>query len=97
MAVNVIFSKMRFYVSNYYITFGISSVFMAVNFTAVKITGRVFYHFLPWDDIESLKVCVFLVSFATVLYVLTAFCVNLIPIPTTSKKEKISSPKKSKN
>ena len=79
MASLVVFSNIRFQARHFPFTLVVSTGFILVNFTAVKITGVVYYSFFPFDDVQSWVTALVLVLCASWCYLVTARVVNLMP------------------
>ena len=86
----VLFSNIRFSAWNFPFTLIVSCVFVLVNFTACKLNGKHYYPFWPFNDVQSWITAAFLVTAASVCYVITALVVGRLPKAegTANKKRK---------
>lgn len=97
MAINVLLSRVKFsYTRGSVVTFVVSTIFMLVNRAVSLETGVAYYFFLTWKDFKSVENAAMLVTLATLIYVITAFMVNRLPIPESSVQEENISHKHAK-
>ena len=88
MSVLVVLSNMRFNIMHIPVTLISGFAFVILNFSASKYNARQYYPFWPFDDLQSWLTAAFLVTAATICYVITALVVGLLPKHSHSKVTK---------